>query len=272
MLRVLVFIAFIFLVSAGLAWLADRPGDIALHWQGYEIRASLMVAALAIAAIFVVLAILWTVIRAILRAPGSFETYLGRRRRDRGYKALSDGMIAVGAGDVRSARKAAQESGTLLGAEPMPLLLTAQAAQLAGNGDEARTAFEALAAEPDTRLLGLHGLFIEARRQDEHQAARHFAEQVAEAAPKIGWAGAALFEYQSRDGDWLGAMRTLEANVRAGVIDKPAAQHKRAALLTARAMELEAGEPMEARAAALEAHRLDPSLVPAAVVGSRRKS
>ncbi|MCB1497699.1 MAG: heme biosynthesis protein HemY, partial [Bauldia sp.] len=68
---------------------------------------------------------------------------------------------------------------------------------------------------------------------------------------------------------WLGAMRTLEANVRAGVIDKPAAQHKRAALLTARAMELEAGEPMEARAAALEAHRLDPSLVPAAVVGSR---
>ncbi|MEQ9691814.1 MAG: heme biosynthesis HemY N-terminal domain-containing protein, partial [Bauldia litoralis] len=120
MLRVLVFIAFIFLVSAGLAWLAERPGDIVLNWQGYEIRSSLMIAALAIAILFAALAILWTVIRAILRAPGSFESYLGRRRRDRGYKALSDGMIAVGAGDARSARKAAKESRTLLGAEPLP--------------------------------------------------------------------------------------------------------------------------------------------------------
>ncbi len=269
MLRVLVFIAFIFLVSAGLAWLADRPGDIVLHWQGYEIRTSLMIAGLAIAVIFAILAILWTGVRAILRAPGSFETYLGRRRRDRGYKALSDGMIAVGAGDARSAAKAAKESRTLLGAEPLPLLLTAQAAQLAGNAGDARTAFETLAAQPETRVLGLHGLFIEARRQDEHEAARHFAEQAAEAAPRIGWAGVALFEYQARSGEWLGAMRALEANVRSGAVDKATAQRRRAALLTARAMELESGDPTEARAAALEAHRLDPALVPAAVVASR---
>lgn len=269
MLRVLVFVAFVFLISAGLAWLAERPGDLVLQWQGYEIRTSLMIAALAVAAAFAVLAILWTVIRAIVRAPKSFEHYLGRRRQDRGYKALSDGMIAVGGGDVRAAKKAAEQSRTLLGAEPLPLLLSAQAAQLAGDADGARTSFEALAARPETRVLGLHGLFIEARRQDEHVAARHFAEEAAQNAPKIGWAGEALFEYQSRSGEWLGAMRTLEANVKAGTIDKASAQKQRAALLTARAMELEAGAPEEARAAAQEAHRLDPSLVPAAVVASR---
>jgi len=269
MLRVLVYIVLVFLISAGLAWLADRPGDVILHWQGYEIRTSLMVAALAVAIIIAAIVILWTVIRAIVRAPRSFESYLGRRRRDRGYQALSDGMIAVGAGDLRSARKAADESRTLLGAEPLPLLLTAQTAQLAGDAAAARTAFEALAARPETRLLGLHGLFIEARRQGEHEAARHFAGQAAEAAPKIGWAGTALFEYQSRAGEWLGAMRALEANVRAGAVDKATAQRERAALLTARAMELEAGEPQEARAAALEAHRLAPSLAPAAVTASR---
>ena len=269
MLRVLVYIVIVFLVSAGLAWLADRPGDIILHWQGYEIRTSLMVAALAVAVIIVAIIILWTVIRAIVRAPRLFELYLGRRRRDRGYKALSDGMIAVGAGDLRAARKAADESRTLLGAEPLPLLLTAQTAQLAGDAPAARTAFESLAARPETRVLGLHGLFIEARRQGEHEAARHFAEEAAAAAPKIGWAGTALFEYQSRAGEWLGAMRALEANVRAGAVDKQTAQRERAALLTARAMELEAGEPQEARAAALEAHRLAPSLAPAAVTASR---
>ena len=269
MLRVLVYIVIVFLISVGLAWLADRPGDVILHWQGYEIRTSLVVAALAAAVIIAAIIILWTAIRAVIRAPRSFESYLGRRRRDRGYKALSDGMIAVGAGDLRSARKAADESRTLLGAEPLPLLLTAQTAQLAGDAPAARTAFEALAARPESRVLGLHGLFIEARRQGEHEAARHFAEQAAAAAPKIGWAGMALFEYHSRAGEWLGAMRALEANLRAGAVDKQTAQRERAALLTARAMELEAGEPQEARAAALEAHRLAPSLAPAAVTASR---
>lgn len=269
MVRVLGFVVFIFLVSAGLAWLADRPGDMVLNWQGYEIRTSLMVAAVGIAAIVVAILVIWAVVRAIIRAPKSFESYLGRRRRDRGYKALSDGMIAVGAGDMAAARKAANETRTLLGAEPLPLLLSAQAAQLAGDSDTARTSFEALANEPATKVLGLHGLFVEARRQDQHDAARHFAEQAVAAAPKIGWAGVALFEYQSRAGEWLGAMRVLEANVRAGTVDKTEAKKQRAALLTARAMELEAGEPQEARAAALEAHRLDPSLVPAAAVASR---
>ena len=40
-------------------------------------------------------------------------------------------------------------------------------------------------------------------------------------------------------------------------------------LLTARAMEIEGGDPFAARTAALEAHRLDPELVPAAVVAGR---
>ena len=55
----------------------------------------------------------------------------------------------------------------------------------------------------------------------------------------------------------------------AGLVDKTAAQPMRAALLTARAMELEAGQPDEARAAALEAHRLEPGLAPAAIVAAR---
>ena len=46
MIRILVYLALLFAVAAGFAWLADRPGEIALVWQGYEIRTSLMVAAI----------------------------------------------------------------------------------------------------------------------------------------------------------------------------------------------------------------------------------
>ena len=47
------------------------------------------------------------------------------------------------------------------------------------------------------------------------------------------------------------------------------AQRLRAVLLTARAMELEAGAPDEARGLAMEAHRLAPDLVPASVIAAR---
>jgi HemY protein len=269
MIRVLLYVILVFLLAAGFAWLADRPGTIVLTWQDYEIRTSLMVAAVVFIVLVAALALLGAVIRSLVKAPDMLGRFLGTRRRQRGYRALSSGLIAIGAGDLRTARRAADESRSLLGEEPLTLLLAAQAAQLAGETDRARAAFETLAGRPDTKVLGLHGLFVEARRQGEDEAARHFAEEAMRAAPRIGWAGTALFEYQARAGDWLGALRTLATSADARIIDKARARRLRAELLTARAMELEAGDPTEARALAQEAHRLAPELVPAATVAAR---
>ncbi len=269
MIRALFTVVLMFLLAAGFVWLAERPGGLVLDWQGYEVRTSLMAAAVVIVLIVAALAIVGALVRRVVNTPQSVGQFFGARRRDRGYRALTRGMIAVGAGDVRAARRAAQESQTLLGSEPLVLLLSAQAAQIAGDGPAARTAFEALSAEHDTRVLGLHGLFVEARRQGEHGAARHFAEEATRLQPKIGWAGTALFEYQVRAGDWQGALATLGTNADGGIIDKDKARRYRAVLDTARAMELEAGEPDEARGLALEAHKLAPELVPAATVAAR---
>jgi HemY protein len=269
MVRILVYVAIVFALALGFAWLADRPGALRLTWQGYEYEISLLVALVAAIVIFALLLLLIWLFRAIVSTPRAVGDYFAARRRDRGYRALSRGVIAVGGGDTRTARRAADEAVSLLGEEPMTLLLSAQAAQLAGDAALARTAFETLAARPETRVLGLHGLFIEARRQGEHEAARHFAEQATRTAPKIGWAGEALFEYQAQAGDWPGALRTLGANADARLVDKTTAQRLRAVLLTAWALDTEASEPDEARARAQEAHRLAPDLSEAAVVAGR---
>lgn len=269
MIRALTTVILLFLAAAGVVWLAERPGDIVLTWQGYEIRTSLMVAAVLVAVAIAAIALVGAVIRRIVNTPQSVGRFFGARRRDRGYRALSRGMIAVGAGDVRSARRAAHEAQTLLGKEPLVLLLTAQAAQIAGDGAAARTAFEALSAERDTRLLGLHGLFIEARRQGEHAAARHFAEEAVRLQPKVGWAGTALFEYQARATEWRAALARLQANGAAGLVEPAKARRLKAVLETALAMELEAGEPEEARKLAHDAHKSAPALVPAATLLAR---
>jgi len=269
MIRILVYLALLFAVAAGFAWLADRPGEIALVWQGYEIRTSLMVAAIAFAALFVALAILFWIVTTLVRAPRLFGDWLGGRRRDRGFRALSRGMIAVGAGDVKRAKRFAVESRRILGAEPMTLLLAAQAAQLSGDAPAARTAFETMLEDPETRLLGLRGLYVEAERAGEHEAARHFASQAHASAPTLAWAGQALFAYQAAASDWRGALETLGSNTHAKLIDRSESHRLRAVLLTARGLGDEASNPEEARAAALEAVKLAPGLVPAATLAAR---
>jgi HemY protein len=269
MIRVLVYVVLVFALAAGFAWLAERPGDLTVVWQGYQIHTSLLVAAAAIVLALVVIVVLGALIRAVIRTPRSVGEFFGGRRRDRGYRALTRGMIAIGAGDPRAARRASEEARALLGAEPLVLLLTAQAAQIGGDAVAAREAFEALSASRDTRLLGLHGLFVEARRQNEHGAARHFAEEAMLISARIAWAGGALFDYQCQAHEWQGALATLATNADSGAIDRERAKRLRSVLLTARAMELEDGKPDEARGLAYEAHKLAPDLVPATVTAAR---
>ena len=165
MIRVLLYIVVVFLAAAGFVWLAERPGELLVNWQGYEIRTSVMVAVVGAAIALALIAIVGALLRAVVRTPQTVGNFFGGRRRDRGYRALSRGMIAVGAGDTRAAQRAARESQSLLGrSEPLVLLLSAQAAQIAGDGTSARSAFTALSETAETRVLGLHGLFVEARR------------------------------------------------------------------------------------------------------------
>src|ERR1019366_33650 len=83
------------------------PGDVAVTWMGYRIETSLMMAALAVAALIVIAILLWSVVRGILRSPEQVSLFFRHRRAMKGYLAISRGLIAVGAGDLRLARKAA---------------------------------------------------------------------------------------------------------------------------------------------------------------------
>ena len=83
----------------------------------------------------------------------------------------------MGSGDKAEARKFATQAHKLLPNEPLTALLGAQSAQLQGNRTAARQIFEQMADAPETEMLGLRGLFLEARRENENEAARQFAER-----------------------------------------------------------------------------------------------
>jgi HemY protein len=270
MVRVFVFFAVIMVAALGFAWLADRPGDVTVVWNGLNIQTSLMVALLGVVLAVGVLMFIWSLLRTVLRAPDLISLFLRNRRGKKGYQAISRGLVAVGAGDMHAARRHAREAHRLAPQEPLTHLLSAQTAQLAGDRTGAEKAFAALARREDTKLLGLRGLFIEAQRRDEKAAARGYAEEAAKLTPSPGWAGKAVLDMRCAAGDWAGALSALERNMRAGLIERSLYRRQRAVLLTAQALAARENESETAKTLITEAVGLAPTLVPAVAFAARR--
>ena len=268
MIRVILFLLASAVLAAGFVWVADRPGDVVITWMGYHIETSVMVAALGLAALVVVLILLWSLVRFILRSPEQVSLFFRHRRAMKGYLAISRGLIAIGAGDLRGARRSADDAARLSPGDPLALLLTAQSAQMAGDRGGAERAFREMTRRDDTKLLGLRGLYIEAQRRDDAPAARLAVEEAAKASPAPAWAGQAVLDYRCAAADWAGALDALDHMK--GALEKPDYRRKRAVLLTARALALDEIDRDGSRAAVLEAVKLAPDLVPAAALAGRR--
>ena len=269
MIRIAIFLAAIAAIALGAAWFADRPGEVVMTWQGWRISTSLMVAAAALLVVVALAIIAWSLLRFVLYSPQRVADFVEERRQLRGWRAVSRGLIAVGTGNMLLAKRSAGEARKLLAAEPLTLLLSAQAAQLAGDSKVAEAEFRNMLAHGETKLLGLHGLFVEAARRADPVAALAYAEEAAKADAALGWAGDAVIEFRCRAGDWSGALESLEAQIAAKAVSKAAGKRRRAVLMTAQALALEEADPARARELATGAARLAPDLVPAVALAGR---
>ncbi len=110
MIRVVLFLIAVGALALGVAWFADRPGDVVITWQGMRIETSLMVLGAALLAAMVVIALVWTLLRAIVRSPYLLARFMRHRRGVRAYEAISSGLVAVGAGNVAAAQQACRRS------------------------------------------------------------------------------------------------------------------------------------------------------------------
>ncbi|ETR77896.1 membrane protein [Afipia sp. P52-10] len=269
MVRVIVFLLVIGVLAFGASWVADQGGDIVLAWDGWRVSTSLPVAILGFGLAVVAAMVIWVVISTLIRLPQRLRHGRQLRHERRGREAIAKGLIAIGAGDRAAARRHATIAERHAQHDPLRLLLAAQSAQLAGDHDGARRAFHAMAERPDTRLLGLHGLFIEAQRNDDPLQAVAAAEEALKVTPTVSWASHAVLGFRCAQNDWTGALAIVERNTAAGAIDKATYRRQRAVLLTARALELETADRDLARESVMEAIKLAPTLIPAAVLAAR---
>ena len=267
-------------VLVGLAfWLAMRPGAVSIEWLGYRLDTSVGILILAVAGLAVVAALLYRFWRFLLHAPRDLAQRVRAGKRQRGYQALTQGMVAVAAGEREEAARWARKADTLLDEPPLTMLLSAQAAQLSGDEAAARRYFTAMLDNEETRFLGLRGLLTQALREGDETRALDLARQAHALRPRTPWVLHSLFDLSQRCGDLETAERALKESVRAKALPRPEAERKHAVLLLERALAARhegaarregAARHEEGAGAALdlarEAHKLAPELIAASAL------
>jgi HemY protein len=277
LIKVLIFIAVVAALTLGASFLLDTGGGVRVAVAGYEFTLGPLQAVIVALAL---LAVIWLVLKAIgllvavLRFLNGDETaisrYFDRNRERKGYQAFAEGMIALASGEPRTAMSRATRAERLLAQPELTTILTAQAAQAAGDTRKATEAYKTLLSDPRSRFIGIRGLMQQKLAEGDRETALKLAEKAFALKPKHKETQDLLLDLQAESSDWAGARATLGAKLRAGHIPKDVHRRRDAvlALQEARAI-IDDGSNVEAREAAIAAHRLSPDLVPAAAMAAR---
>lgn len=233
--RALLYAVKIAILVAVAIWLAERPGSVAIDWLGYRIETHIGILLLAVLIFAVLVALLYRAWRAIYRTPKELGRALEENKRRKGFKALTQGMVAVAAGDPQEAARQARRSQGLLNDPPLTMLLSAQAAQLGGDEAAARRYFESMLENPETRFLGLRGLINQSMKRGEDEAALAYLKEAYKLRPSTPWVLESMSEVCERLGDWSGAEQALREAGRHKALPKPDADERRAMALIERA-------------------------------------
>lgn len=269
MIRLVVYLLASLVLVLGVTFLIALPGTVDIAVAGWRLTPSLGVAVLAVLIVIALSIALWAIIRRVIGAPSALARANARRKEQAGIEALSDGLIALQAGQYGKARALAHDAAARLPHNRAALLLEARAELALGDYPAAREHYRALIGDEKTALAALSGLYEQARIQDKPAAALTFARKALAISPELDWASEAVFADLAAKGAWAEALEmsgSLPARTRS---EKAARKRREGILETALAMGFEETSPDLAFDHAGRALRAIPDFVPAALVKAR---
>ena len=272
MIRLATWIIISLLVTALIAWLVSLPGTAMIEIAGYKMQPRLGMAAFLVAAGLAAVIMAWSILRRILDAPRYFAKLNRDRRRDLGVAALSDGFIALQAGDPNRARVLAREARSNLPRNHAAQLLEARSDLALGDMQSAREHYRALISNKKTAVAALAGLYEQARTQGRTDAALNFAQKAVAMSPQTRWASDAVLDDLTRHAKWEDALARVAAETAVTRDEKMVKRRKQAVLETALARDIADTDPLVALDHALVALKLVPDFVPAALIAARIQS
>lgn len=275
--KIVVFVAVVAAVAFGAIQLLELEGFVRVQMFGQEFSLTplmtvicLLLLVLAIWVFLKVLAFLYATVKFLNGDETAISRYFNRNRQEKGYKALSEGMLALASGEGDVAMAQASKAEKYLRKPALTNLITAQAAELKGDSRKAEEVYKRLLTNEKTRFVGVRGILRQKLSEGDTDTALKLAETAFALKPKHAEVQDTLLQLQAQSEDWSGARETLKAKLKYGTLPRDVHKRRDAVLALSEAKDiLEDGNSIEAREAAIEANRLSPDLVPAAVMAAR---
>lgn len=275
--KVVLFVVLIAVLALGAGLLSETGQALQIIVAGWEFTIGPVQAVVLSVVLFLVvwltlktLGLLGATFRFLNGDETAISRYFDRNRERKGYKALSEGMMALASGEPRLALTRAQNAERLLGKPELTTLLVAQAAEASGDHKRATEAYKTLLKDDATRFVGVRGLLQQKLAEGDREVALKLAEKAFELRPKHAETQDILLKLQSDAGDWSGARATLGAKLKTGALPKDVYRRRDAVLALQQARTVfDDAASIEAREAAIEANRLSPDLIPAAAMAAR---
>ena len=275
--KIVLFVAAVTALTLGAGYLSETGGGIRISLANVEFTLGPVQA---VVALLVLLLAMWLLLKllgllvAVLRFLNGDETavsrYFDRNRERKGFQALADGLTALASGEGKVAMAQAAKAEKYLRRPELTNLITAQAAELAGDTRRAGEVYKRLLADDRTRFVGVRGLMLQKLSEGDTDTAMKLAEKAFALKPRHEGVQDTLLQLQASNGDWKGAREVLGAKLKQGLLPRDVHRRRDAVLALQEAKEVFSDDaPIEAREAAIEANRLSPDLVPAAVLAAQ---
>ena len=276
LLKIILFVVLIAAAAWGAELLIETDGEIQLSVAGMEYTLGPLEAVIALMAFllaawvwFKVLGLVFAFLRFVAGDRTSIDRFFDRRRERKGFDALAEGMIALASGESGAALSKASRAEKLLWRRELTSLLTAQAAEQAGDAVQAEAAYKRLLEDDRTRFVGIRGLMKQQLATGNTDIALKLAEKAFALRPAHVETQDVLLRLQAGAHDWTGARKTLGTKLRQGALPRDVHRRRDAVLALGEAQDiLRDDRSVEAREKAIDANRLSPDLVPAAVMAA----
>ena len=273
LVKIIFFIALIAVLTLAAGALMEASGGLQATFSGFEFTLAPLQAAILT---MILLVLVWLTLKilsfmmAVLRFLNGDDTavsrYFNRNRERKGFQALSEGLMALASGEGRLALAKASKAERYLGRPELTNLLTAQAAEMVGDKRKAEAVYKQLVQNTTTRFIGVRGIMKQKLADGDTQTAMKLAEHAFDLKPSHEDTQDVLLKLQASSEDWAGARKTLSAKLKHGTLPRDIHKRRDAVLALSEAYEAIDDDQQGAHTAAVEANRLSPDLVPAAVL------
>lgn len=276
--KVILFVALIAALALGAGYLLEADGGIRvsagtveLNLRPFQTAAALVLLILAIWLLLKLGSLAVATVRFLNGDETAISRWFDRNRERKGYQALADGLVALASGDGREAMGQAARAKRFLRKPELTDLIAAQAAELAGDKSKAETVYKRLLGHDSTRFVGVRGIMKQRLADGDMETATKLAEKAFALKPRHEETQDILLKLQAKHSDWKGARRTLGAKLSTGTLPRDVFRRRDAVLALSESKAfLSDGSSAEAETYAIEANRLSPDLIPAAVLAARR--